>query len=386
MNNSDTEEKSRAEKITEEETKDVNREKNSDFAGWFMLSRVRQELFGVAMIGVILLHICQQIEKCGKGSKLYRFGFLYDLMFSSSGVEIFLMLSGVGLCFSYHKNKNLIAYYKRRFLRILVPYVIFAIPFWLVTDLVIEDKKMNDVWEDFFFVTFFRGKKTTFWFIIFILAMYIIYPLLFKLFCYRTGKEKSKSERMRLMIIALVLIVSLYMLLYLTKKVCPTFYNNIEIAILRIPVFVYGAYIGEKVYRRKMLSVLDILLPVIGMIQKMVLIVDRADRKIDIKRVFNARLTAFLYSTALILIFALILDMLKSADKLKILRKFLCIIGKYSLELYISHIMIRRVMIGHYGNRGFVERLYIFIPATAVLAYIIKLVSQLIIKKIYKKT
>ena len=159
MNNSDTEEKSRAEKITEEETKDVNREKNSDFAGWFMLSRVRQELFGVAMIGVILLHICQQIEKCGKGSKLYRFGFLYDLMFSSSGVEIFLMLSGVGLCFSYHKNKNLIAYYKRRFLRILVPYVIFAIPFWLVTDLVIEDKKMNDVWEDFFFVTFFRGKK-----------------------------------------------------------------------------------------------------------------------------------------------------------------------------------------------------------------------------------
>ncbi|MCR5149002.1 MAG: acyltransferase [Eubacterium sp.] len=357
--------------------------KNSDFAGWNMLSRVRQEIFGCSMIGIIIFHICRTLlDMKDKKAPGYKFSWIYDYLVSSTGVEIFIMLSGVGLCYSLHKNGNIKTFYKKRFFRLVLPYIIFALPFWIITDITLGGHGFGKVLEDFFFLSFYKKGNRTIWFVFFIASMYIIYPVLFKIFTYRKGLEKSRSERLRKSIIAAVIIILLYGIMLILKKKTPNAYRNTEIALLRIPVFIYGAYIGEKVYHKKMISLPDLLLPVIGIIMKMILVMDRADNKIDIERIFNSRLAAFFYSIALMMILALILDMLRAADKLKIFRKLLSITGKCSLELYMSHIMIRHIMIIKLKSKGFLNHLFIYIMLSLLLAGVMYFVSRFVEKAV----
>ena len=56
-------------------------------------------------------------------------GFLYK--------EIFVFLSGMGLYYSFSKDSNVKKFYIKRYKRILIPYVIVAIAFWGIKDLLI---------------------------------------------------------------------------------------------------------------------------------------------------------------------------------------------------------------------------------------------------------
>lgn len=345
----------------------------SEFAGWYMLSRVRNELFGIAILGIFVFHIAQSIlDTKVKAGRKYTFAWIYDLLVSSTGVELFVILSGVGLCFSFHKDGRIVEFYKRRLFRIVIPYLLFAFPFWIYVDVIIKKLKFSHTLKDLFFITLVRDGKRTLWYIFFIIGMYIIYPLLFNIFSYRTGREKSRKERRRLMAIATVMIVFCYVIVYVIKKKTPNLYNHTEIALLRVPEFIYGAWLGEKVYRKKMISVPDIILPVVGMILKMILVMDRADKKIDIERVFHGRLVAFLYGVALLLIFAMIFDLLRESGRLVILRKVISEIGKTSLELYLSHIMVRHVILLKFGAKGFVKRVFIYTVLSFALAFMMR--------------
>ena len=100
------------EKAVNKDKTNKNTAKGSDYASWTMLSRVRPELFGCAMIGIVIFHLCEDIirnsVKSGSG---YKFARLYEILIGSSGVEMFIILSGVGLCFAMHKNGNIRQFY-----------------------------------------------------------------------------------------------------------------------------------------------------------------------------------------------------------------------------------------------------------------------------------
>ena len=82
-----------------------------------LISRHRSELMGLAMLWVVLFH-CFHLEITQPQLKFFKeIGFC--------GVDIFILLSGMGQYVSLTKAKSLREYYSRRLLRILPAY-------WLV--------------------------------------------------------------------------------------------------------------------------------------------------------------------------------------------------------------------------------------------------------------
>ena len=91
---------------------------------WSLLSKYRNEIFGLSIIGVIILHYVQILYNMNIGGKVGSFVKGYYYLIGSTGVEIFLFLSGMGLCFSMNKDSNVLRFYNRRFKRLLLPYAI----------------------------------------------------------------------------------------------------------------------------------------------------------------------------------------------------------------------------------------------------------------------
>lgn len=369
------------EKAVNKDKTNKNTAKGSDYAGWTMLSRVRPELFGCAMIGIVIFHLCEDIlVNVKKGGSGYKFARLYEILIGSSGVEIFVILSGVGLCFAMHKNGNIRQFYRKRLIRIVPGYIICGGVLVIGRHLVIGKGSVSDALREFFFISFVKEGVRTLWFVLFIIAMYFIYPMLFRTFKYADGKEKSRRERRNKAIIAAAIIIVMYLLLYLLKKKAPVFYANTEIALTRVPIFVYGAYLGEKVYRKKMISLWDFLIPVAGVILKMINSVDRADGHTEKNWWFDGRLIVFLYSVAIILVLAMVLDMLRAGDHMRFLRGFLRLIGKYSLEIYMTHVVIRALMLKKIGFKEYMSKYWMYLLTVVAAVIVVRLLTDAVVR------
>ena len=95
---------------------------------WKSLSKFRSEIMGLACLWVMLHH--NVFDWPNALEPLERFA-----LYGNLGVDIFLLLSGVGLYYAWSKKPKLGDFYARRFVRVLVPYLIFALPYWAWRDL-----------------------------------------------------------------------------------------------------------------------------------------------------------------------------------------------------------------------------------------------------------
>lgn len=95
---------------------------------WDRLSKYRSELMGFACLWVTLHHNC--FDWPTALDPVRRFA-----SYGNLGVDIFLLLSGVGLYFAWQKKPKLSSFYARRLVRIQVPYVLIAVPYWIWQDL-----------------------------------------------------------------------------------------------------------------------------------------------------------------------------------------------------------------------------------------------------------
>ena len=80
-----------------------------------LISKYREELFGISIISIIIFHFCEDYVLAFKAgavdANLVIFGF-YKII-SSVGVEAFMLLSGFGLFFSMSRGGELKDFYKR---------------------------------------------------------------------------------------------------------------------------------------------------------------------------------------------------------------------------------------------------------------------------------
>ena len=96
-----------------------------------LLSRQRTVIMGLAILSVIFFHYTDDCMTY----KMYNEGFIkwYWIYVKSSGVDIFLFLSGVGMYHSYSskiKNKQSVFYWLfKRYIRIICPLFILITPF-----------------------------------------------------------------------------------------------------------------------------------------------------------------------------------------------------------------------------------------------------------------
>lgn len=101
-----------------------------------LISKYRNELFGLSIISIIIYHFCEDYfyaYQAGEVAKnILILGYYHGI--SSVGVEIFLLLSGFGLYYSFSKDDDLRTFYLKRAKKLLIPYIPIGIVLWGVLD------------------------------------------------------------------------------------------------------------------------------------------------------------------------------------------------------------------------------------------------------------
>ncbi len=199
---------------------------------WIALSEYRREIMGFAAIIITVMHLYVSFYEDAQIPYL-----TVLLKRGNLGVDIFLILSGCGLFFSLEKSKDIQRFYKRRVTRVLFPYLILSVPYWILLDLIVDSNVGQFCW-DLFLVSFWTQGITHYWFVAFIIPMYVFFPLIYKV--------QKKNNTYILILCALSIIVS-SIIAFCNKS----YYMEVEIAITRIPSFLMGSYLGEIIINDK---------------------------------------------------------------------------------------------------------------------------------------
>lgn len=239
------------------------------------------------------------------------FGIILDFIRGTGnvGVDLFLILSALGLYFSFSKNSDIKSFYKKRMIRILPSVLIVAIIYYLYL-------KVNFISfiKGILLINIFTDGIRYFWYFSLIIILYLLFPLLYKII--------NKKGLFGLIGLLLVVVGST-ILFYIYF---PNAYKNVEILITRIPVFLCGIYLGKNIFEKKEIPSW-VLIPIIAIFIFVLYILNNYKfEHYMIVRYLNmfvgfgiVFITSFIYSLF----------------KVDFINKFLTYIGTYSMELYL---------------------------------------------------
>ena len=202
--------------------------------GLLPVSEYRGAIMGVAALWIYFFH-CWILVFDGLSAP---FSILYSVEFylkliGFTGVDIFLLLSGIGLTYAIKKG-SVPKFYFRRIRRILLPFVVLGISMGIVREWGWEKILKNLSCYNFLFY----HVDSFLWFGPAILILYLFFPLYFKLF------DKAKSKE----IFTLgAILVWLLLSLVLRDKMRSDLFGFTN----RIPVFVFGIMLGHVIQTRK---------------------------------------------------------------------------------------------------------------------------------------
>ena len=340
----------------------------------FWISKYRDELFGLAIISIVLFHFSVDFVSAldkgiiGYGPILWKSHAIeeYFKFISSIGVEIFVLLSGMGLYFSFSKNSNICQFYKKRYLKILPPYLIVAAIFWAFKDFKFQGEGIKEYLADISFCTFFTDGVHTIWFIALLIVLYLAFPLIYKLL----NKEKG---RLSWLVLLLIITYGGPIIMYYIE---PELYAKLSIAATRIPLFVIGCFAGSHIKNGTVIKYKYIVLfCIISFAAKFIRVYAHLDNYIN-------RYLDGLYACGLLLALTGLLVVFREYDLFnKILRFF----GKYSLEIYMTHVAMRNLM-KEFGFDAYrISQYFIMVVLAVILSVILNLLcnaaTNLFIKK-----
>ena len=198
------------------------------------ISKYRTQIMGIATIFITLCHTTFSIS--GMGKELYS---IFISRFMQCGVDIFLLVSGLGCFYSFANNPSVGDFYKKRIIRLFIPFTVYVLFHSLIL-LLLKNGSVADFLYNFSIVPFFISGNLSCWFIGAIIVLYAMFPLLYKLV--------THSHYLTLFISGCILIIVLIPFWRLLP-------DNIqiikEIFLVRIPVFMVGIVIGDCLYNHK---------------------------------------------------------------------------------------------------------------------------------------
>lgn len=181
-------------------------------------SLYRTALMGIAIVWIILYHAPLVIHNSFL-SLLKNRGYI--------GVDIFLLLSGFGLYFGFHKYKsNVKSFYRKRLIRI---YPVFFIV--VSVSAILRQNSWYEVLVQLSTLGFWFRSYTYAWYISLILLLYLLYPWYMRFF-----EKKPLQVTVLTSCISMVLAVLFAVLLPFT---------NFQDLFVRIPIFILGVYWGS---------------------------------------------------------------------------------------------------------------------------------------------
>lgn len=193
-----------------------------------VISDQRSGVFGLAILWIMLFH----------SSLNFRWPPAHLIKATGyCGVDVFLFLSGIGLYYSMEKDPSAAHFYRKRAVRVLLPYLIVAVLYeggrCLLGHITVGEFLANVT-----FVSYWKNGVATYWFIAAIVVFYAVYPLLYKVI-------KHNHQWVQSLILIAGWCASL--LLYQDQA---AFYR-INGFVFRIPIFLLGCFTAPEVKQRK---------------------------------------------------------------------------------------------------------------------------------------
>lgn len=294
------------------------------------ISRYRNELYGIAIILIVVFHFFEGVAKhpelAETAPAVWLFALEFNRYIGSIGVELFVFLSGMSMYYSYSGSKSISAFYGRRYRRILIPYLYVGTIFWIIKDISIKGKGWLRVLQDLSYQTFFTEGVRTIWFILFLVAAYAIVPPVYSIV--------FRDNRIRIIPAALIMAV-LLCIPVLIYGLNPDAYNNIEVAATRFPLFAAGMITGRfiKDGRQINFSVAFVLI-----------ILAAGLRMYGVHNAIPAYASRYISSVFGVGLIIVLVFLLRYIEGIGVFDKTLRFFGEYSLEIYLLHVTMRNIM------------------------------------------
>ena len=291
--------------------------------GFQLISKYRSAIMGFSALWILFFHTWVPLIDNSPNV------FVYCLYFSERvlqrigfcGVDIFLLLSGLGLTYAIRKG-SLLQFYFRRFKRILPVFFIVAIvrcfvEHWSLTTFLGNISGFNFYVHDIY---------SFLWFVTAIVTLYLLFPLYYKLFC------KVKNKYLVTGIAILVWFIASVLVRDIMRLDLFAFTN-------RIPIFLVGIHFGyitqnnkQLVFKKWIYAVLTVVFAA-GVI--LAFFYNFRGFSIILPQ-GNCFLPNFLIAISLPFLLAKLLDILdrKAPKAGKIFVAFFAFFGAFSFELY----------------------------------------------------
>lgn len=340
-------------------------------------SSYRNAIYGVAALWIVMFHgmglsYIQMPESLWLLDKTFRMG--------NVAVDIFIFLSGVGLYFSFSKGPKLGDFYKKRFVRVYIPYLLMTLPY-IIYCLVDGQIDVPLMIKAILTINFWTNETTPidFWYISLVLVLYLLYPLIYK-FMFRPVKKgklsQGKREFIRMLMLVLVTLAVSLILFYFVKDV----YVVIDRALSRIAAFIVGCYFGKLVKEKKRFNIVFLILSVAVFIGAYPLYVGAESLLHGVWARYYGSLTGI----ALVFILSQLFILLSYIKIDKILAFF----GAFSLEIYIMSILGRKLFYnseyyveGGHNFRNYMIWMVVSIVAAYAVYWIEKPITKLLLRK-----
>jgi len=156
------------------------------------------------------------------------------------GVDIFIFLSAVGLFYPMSKN-SIKDFYLHRFSRVFITWLVIMVPVFIYEDFIFSKVSVLDFFLDVTTLRYWvdHANTNTTWFVPFIIALYIMSPLLYK------ADIRTKH-------ISTVFILVLSIVFNVISSSFPNqMVINYSFCFSRLPIFLFGLLVSGTVKKRQ---------------------------------------------------------------------------------------------------------------------------------------
>lgn len=338
----------------------------SDYSPLILVSKYRNAVMGLAIVGVMLGHWFS-ISQTAVDNIFLKLISVIPTLVSTQG---FLFISGYGIYYSFSKNSDTLMFYKRRFHRMILPFMLMAMPYFLFR-LCFEG---ISVWQFLGYLTtlayWTEGNYSGMWYVAVSTVLYLLCPVLYSLFFCR----KSFVQATAVLVVLLVVAVGVNHLLYTeVNDYYQLYFNGLE----RYFMFFIGIYCGYLSHMKKEDKKKTIGLYLVVAMLPLAYLLAWYSLEYDYLTAAARRLVITIPIVSVL--FALI-DKTKAGQPIMKAANWL---GAYTFELYILHLLIYCFLSSEVFNFGLSDRMYISIAI--VIALLVCKPVQMLVKLITRQ-
>lgn len=271
---------------------------------------------GIGILGVLIAHTFE-LGNIPHMDLLTKFICIIPRIVFTEG---FLFLSGFGLYYSFSKNANIREFYFKRLRRLIIPFVILSSWYYIFQDFIETYDPISFILHISSLAFWFDGNYNGMWYVAISIMLYILFPLIYKAILTNRGGK-----------VALLIILTI-LLIILIKYFLPTYYSRISIGIDKIPIFILGVYAGQISFLNKTKEGL-ILLSVVVSVWIL---------SFEVKNLYQygVAINGMAEKIVYMSILCILISQCENWHLIQWINKCLRWFGKYSLELYVLHLLL----------------------------------------------